>query len=57
MAKKAYSIKLATQEDYYNLDSKQKIVFDVVKDLAERENIKMPEVGFYNSAEPNAFAT
>lgn len=57
MAKKAYWIKLVTIEDYYDLDSKQKIVFDVVKDLAERENIKMPEVWFYNSAEPNAFAT
>ncbi len=57
MAKKAYSISLVTIDDYDSLDSKQKIVFDVVKDLAERENIKMPEVWFYNSAEPNAFAT
>jgi hypothetical protein len=29
---------------YYDLNDKQKVVFDVVKELAERENIDMPEV-------------
>ncbi|MFK7780530.1 MAG: protease HtpX [Candidatus Gracilibacteria bacterium] len=57
MAKKAYSIKIIPISEYDNLNSKQKVVFDVVRELVEREHIKMPEVGFYNSPEPNAFAT
>lgn len=56
-AKKAYWVQLVTSEDYFKLDEKQKIVFDVVKELSERENISMPEVGFYVSNDPNAFAT
>jgi len=57
MAKKAYGVKVISVNEYDNLSGKEKIVFTVVKELAERENIKMPEVGFYNSSEPNAFAT
>ncbi len=57
MAKRAYNVKVVSMNDYYNLDTKQKVVFDVVKDLAERNNIKMPEVWFYESKDPNAFAT
>ncbi len=57
MAKRAYWVKVISINDYYDLNSKQKIVFDVVKDLAQRNNIYMPEVGFYNSKDPNAFAT
>ena len=44
MAKMAYKIQIVTKKDYYNLTSKQKLVFDVVEQLAERNNIKMPEV-------------
>jgi len=36
---------------------KEKIVFDTVKQLAEREGIKMPEVWVYWDDVPNAFAT
>lgn len=57
MAKRAYNVEVVTIKDYDNLNSKQKIVFDVVQDLASRNNIKMPEVGFYVSKDPNAFAT
>lgn len=57
MAKKAYKIKIIQADNYDNLNEKEKIVFTVVKELSERENIKMPEVGFYDSTEPNAFAT
>lgn len=57
IAKKAYKIKIISVSDYYNLNSKQKIVFDVIKDLSERKKITMPEVWIYNSQEPNAFAT
>lgn len=57
MAKKAYWVQVIWISEYHNLDEKQKIVFDVVKELSERENITMPEVGFYVSNDPNAFAT
>ncbi len=57
MAKRAYWVQIVWVDKYYDLDEKQKVVFDVVKDLSERNNIKLPEVWFYNSAEPNAFAT
>lgn len=57
MAKRAYWVQVVSISEYYNLDPKQKVVFDVVKDLAERNRIDMPEVWFYVSREPNAFAT
>lgn len=37
--------------------AKEAIVFNTVKDLAEREGIKMPEVWVYWDDSPNAFAT
>ena len=57
MAKRAYWVQVIDIKNYDRLDSKQKIVFDVVKELAEREKIDMPEVWFYHSKDPNAFAT
>ncbi len=57
MAKRAYWVQVVDVNDYSNLDSKEKVVFDLVRDLAERNHIKMPEVWFYQSNEPNAFAT
>ena len=57
MAKMAYKINLATKQNFDALDEKQKLVFTTVEDLAERHNIKTPEIGFYISPEPNAFAT
>lgn len=57
MAKRSYWVQVVNINDYSNLDSKEKIVFDLVRDLAERNHITMPEVWFYESNEPNAFAT
>lgn len=57
MAKRAYKIVIVTQEDYDWLNVKQKVVWDTIQDLSERNNIKMPEVWIYVSDEPNAFAT
>lgn len=56
-AKRAYGIKPITAEEVSMLSEKEKIVYDVVQDLADRHHINMPEVGFYQSSEPNAFAT
>lgn len=57
IAKRAYSIEPVSVNDYLSLNSKQKLVFDLVKDIAERNHIDMPEVWFYTSPEANAFAT
>ena len=57
LAKTTYWVRVVTQADYNSLSEKEKLVFDVVKDLSERNHIKMPEVGIYQSDEPNAFAT
>jgi len=57
MAKRAYDIQLIDIKDVSSLDEKSKLVWQVVVDLAERNRIKMPEVGIYESTDPNAFAT
>lgn len=57
MAKMAYWVKPVSKSQYDSLDEKQKLVFRTVEELAERNNIKTPEIGFYISPEPNAFAT
>jgi len=57
MAKKAYNITIIKNEDIYKLDKKEKIVWNTVQDLAERNHIEMPEVGIYKDNDPNAFAT
>lgn len=56
MAKKAYGIEILTAETA-SQNSKLKLVWDVTERIARENNIKMPEVGYYESAEPNAFAT
>jgi len=40
-----------------NFSQKEILVYETVRDLANREWINMPEVWIYNSPEPNAFAT
>lgn len=57
MAKKAYGVQVLNKEELHGFDPKMRIVFDVVEDLSERHHIKMPEVGYYESSDPNAFAT
>jgi len=57
MAKRAYNIVLITPDNLSSLDKKEKIVWNVVSDLADRNHIKMPEVGIYKDMDPNAFAT
>lgn len=56
-AKRAYNIKLIDQSDLYNLSAKEKIIYDIVFDLSNKNGIKMPEVWIYESSDPNAFAT
>ena len=57
MAKRAYNIRIITASDLSLLNEKERLVYDTVSNLSERNHIKMPEVGIYESSEPNAFAT
>ena len=55
-AKKAYNIILIDEKSFQN-DQKLKLVWDTVERISRIKAIEMPEVGYYESAEPNAFAT
>lgn len=56
-AKRAYKIDIITQNDFSRISSKEKLVYDTVLDIANSHGIKTPEVGIYQSRDPNAFAT
>lgn len=56
-AKKAYSIQLITANEISTLDTRLQLVYRTVERIAQSAQIDMPEVGYYESAEPNAFAT
>ena len=56
-AKRAYWITPIIPEQVSDLSEKERVVWTVVEELAERNHIKMPEVGIYEDSEPNAFAT
>ena len=55
MAKRAYRITPITPDQVSDLNEKERVVWTVVEELAERNHIKMPEVGIYVDTEPNAF--
>lgn len=56
MAKKAYKI-VTIDSQQAAQDPKLGIVYDTVQQIANQEGITAPEVGYYRSATPNAFAT
>ncbi len=55
-AKRAYSIVLLDAQTA-NRDPQLQIVWSTVERIAQMHQITMPEVGYYESSEPNAFAT
>lgn len=55
-AKKAYNIILIDSQSASS-NIKLQSVWQTVERIAQAHNITMPEVGYYESAEPNAFAT
>jgi heat shock protein HtpX len=55
-AKRAYSIILLDAQTA-SRDSQLQSVWSTVERIAQMHQITMPEVGYYESAEPNAFAT
>lgn len=56
-AKRAYNIHIIEEKNLYDLNKKERLVYDIVYDLAAKNRIKMPEVWIYESSELNAFAT
>ncbi len=56
-AKRAYNIDIINPNDLSDLSPKERLVYDIVFDLSQKNSIKMPEVWTYKSAEANAFAT
>jgi len=57
MAKRAYDIQLISETWLMDYDSKTQMVYTTVSTIAKQNGIDMPEVGVYESADPNAFAT
>jgi len=57
MAKRAYDIQLISETRLMDYDSKTQMVYTTVSTIAKQNGITMPEVGVYESADPNAFAT
>ncbi len=53
MAKTLFKIKLIENP----ANSKEKIIYDSVQKITQQAGIKTPEIGIYESATPNAFAT
>lgn len=53
IAKKVYKIKIITSHAY----GREKIMYDTISLLVNKNNIKRPELGIYESKDPNAFAT
>jgi heat shock protein HtpX len=54
MAKQMYDMTLITARPS---DPKLAAIWDCVESLSHRHGITMPEIGIYQSGEPNAFAT
>ncbi|MDF1654500.1 MAG: protease HtpX [Coxiellaceae bacterium] len=53
MAKMAYKIQIIKSPN----GAQQSFVYNTIRNLATKAGVRMPEVGIYDSPEPNAFAT
>ncbi len=56
-AKRAYGIVPFTPDQAAMLTWKEKLVYETVRNISEKHNIRIPEVWIYNAQDPNAFAT
>ncbi|MDQ1343661.1 MAG: Protease HtpX [Patescibacteria group bacterium] len=57
MAKNAYGITILSESRLMDYSSKEQLVYATVARIAKENGISVPEVGVYESADPNAFAT
>ncbi|MDO5352549.1 MAG: protease HtpX [Succinatimonas sp.] len=53
MCKTAYGVQIITNPSTYQ----ERFIYNTVAEFASRSGFKMPEVGIYQSPDPNAFAT
>lgn len=56
-AKRLYDIQLLNSANLFNYSEKERLVYASVESIARQNGINMPEVGVYQSDDPNAFAT
>ena len=57
-AKSAYDMQMITETNLEEQDPKLQFCYQIIKKIASENWFdSMPEVGYYNSSEPNAFAT
>lgn len=57
MAKSAYGIELLSETRLMDYSPKEQLVYATVARIAKENGISVPEVGVYDSPDPNAFAT
>lgn len=57
MAKSAYGIEILSESRLMDYDPKAQLVYATVARIAKEHGIRVPEVGIYESSDPNAFAT
>jgi len=57
MAKRAYKMTFLTEKNESNFSEKERVIYSTVLSLSKQNGIKTPEIGIYESQEPNAFAT
>lgn len=56
-AKRIYKISLITPENLMTVDNKAQFTYRTIEKIVNNNGLAMPEVGVYQSPDPNAFAT
>ena len=57
IAKRMYKIKTIDASNLNSFDPKVQEFYTIVSSIAQQQHLPTPEIGIYESAEPNAFAT
>ena len=57
IAKRTYSIQMIDETNLTSFGSKIQEFYHTVSSIAQKQHLPIPEIGVYESAEPNAFAT
>lgn len=57
MAKRMYNIHIIDETKIHTYDPKVQLMIQIIQEISQWKWIKFPEIGYYESAEPNAFAT
>lgn len=57
IAKRTYNIQMIDETNLASFGSKIQEFYYTVSSIAQKQHLPIPEIGIYESAEPNAFAT